>query len=189
MLEDLREAGRTIFLSSHVLSEVERVCDRVGDRPRRPPGRARGRGDLLARRKRHVEIRAGTGRRRDLTAVPGVSGLVATDGRVELALEGDVRPFLAAIAGAPIVDLTIEPARLEDAFLEYYADADEPPAGGGVMNGALLALTWRQQRLKLLIRLRRARAVRDAAGRRLRRVRTRPAAILESGLIPQGMVT
>jgi hypothetical protein len=41
-----------------------------------------------------------------------------------------VAPFLAAIAGAPIHDLTIEPARLEEAFLEFYAsdvldDADD----------------------------------------------------------------
>ena len=33
-------------------------------------------------------------------------------------------PFLAAIAGAWITDLTIEPAHLEEAFLEYYADDD-----------------------------------------------------------------
>jgi hypothetical protein len=34
-----------------------------------------------------------------------------------------VRPFLAAIAGAEVVDLTIEPARLEEAFLEFYDEA------------------------------------------------------------------
>jgi hypothetical protein len=33
-----------------------------------------------------------------------------------------MRPFLAAIAAAPIVDLTIEPAHLEDAFLEFYGE-------------------------------------------------------------------
>ena len=43
-------------------------------------------------------------------------------------LEGDVGPFLAAIAGAPIRDMTIEPARLEEAFLEYY-EQDAPGAG------------------------------------------------------------
>ena len=35
-------------------------------------------------------------------------------------VEGDMRPFLAAIAAAGVEDLTIEPARLEDAFLELY---------------------------------------------------------------------
>ena len=35
-----------------------------------------------------------------------------------------MRPFLAAIAGAAVVDLTIEPARLEEAFLELYEEAE-----------------------------------------------------------------
>ena len=35
-----------------------------------------------------------------------------------------MRPFLAAIADAAVVDLTIEPARLEDAFLEFYDEAE-----------------------------------------------------------------
>ena len=42
--------------------------------------------------------------------------------RLTCGLEGDVAPFLAAIAFAKIHDLTIEPTSLEDAFLEFYAD-------------------------------------------------------------------
>ncbi len=55
-----------------------------------------------------------------LEGVPGVSSIVASDGHLTCHLEGDVRPFLAAIAGAAITDLTIEPARLEEAFVELY---------------------------------------------------------------------
>ena len=57
ILEELRGAGRTIFFSSHVLSEVERVCDRVAIVRQ---GRLVALEDiptLLARRKRNVEIR------------------------------------------------------------------------------------------------------------------------------------
>jgi ABC-2 type transport system ATP-binding protein len=57
-----------------------------------------------------------------LDGVPGVSDIRIGDGRLRCRLEGDVGPFLAAIAGLPIHDLTIEPARLEEAFLEFYAD-------------------------------------------------------------------
>jgi ABC-2 type transport system ATP-binding protein len=124
ILDDLRRDSRTIFFSSHVLSEVERVCDRVAIIRK---GRLVALEDveaLLARRKRHVEMRL-EGPPPNLEGVPGVSGIVITDGRVACRLEGDVRPFLAAIAGAPIADLTIEPAHLEEAFLELYRDADE----------------------------------------------------------------
>ena len=47
-------------------------------------------------------------------------------------------PFLAAIAGAPIRDLTIEPARLEEAFLEFYDGAPTARSRWLGMNGALL---------------------------------------------------
>src|SRR4029079_18125758 len=123
ILEDLRAAGHTIFLSSHVLSEVERVCDRVAIVRAGRLVALEDVASLLARRKRHVEIRL-AGPAPDLSRVPGVCGLIASDGGVERSLTGEVGPFLAAIAGAPIVALTIEPARLEDAFLEYYADAE-----------------------------------------------------------------
>jgi ABC-2 type transport system ATP-binding protein len=127
ILDDLRSTGRTIFFSSHVLSEVERVCDRVAIVRR---GRLVAIEDveaLLARRKRNVEMRL-TGPAPDLAGVAGVSGLVVSDGRLICQLAGDMREFLRAIAGAPIADLTIEPAHLEEAFLELYRDAEEVPA-------------------------------------------------------------
>jgi ABC-2 type transport system ATP-binding protein len=58
-----------------------------------------------------------------LDGVPGVSSVEAQDGRLTCRVDGDIRPFLAAIVGAPIADLTIEPAHLEEAFLEFYEDA------------------------------------------------------------------
>jgi len=119
VLDDLRAAGRTIFLSSHVLSEVERVCNRVAIIR---SGRLVALEDvtaLLARRKRHVELRV-RGRPPDLSLVPGVSGIAVHDSLLSCQLEGEVGPFLSAIAGVPVVDLTIEPAHLEEAFLEFY---------------------------------------------------------------------
>ncbi len=124
ILDDLHKAGRTIFFSSHVLSEVERVCDRVAIIRQ---GRLVALEDipsLLARRKRNVEMRlagAGPGARgrgrRDPTSTWRMAGSTCR-------LEGDVGPFLAAIAGSAISDLTIEPARLEEAFLEFYENED-----------------------------------------------------------------
>ena len=130
ILDDLRAGGRTIFFSSHVLSEVERVCDRVAIVRQ---GRLVALEDvdaLLARRKRNVEMRLAP--EADPPVLEGVAGVsavaVAPDGRLTCQLEGDVGPFLAAIHGHRIVDLTIEPAHLEEAFLELYHDTAEVTA-------------------------------------------------------------
>ncbi len=126
ILDDLRAAGRTIFFSSHVLSEVERVCDRVAIVRH---GRLVALEDvaaLIARRKRNVELRV-VGEAPRLDGVAGVSDVRLEGERVTCRLEGDVGPFLAALQGLDVRDLTIEPARLEEAFLEFYEDSDGRP--------------------------------------------------------------
>jgi ABC-2 type transport system ATP-binding protein len=128
ILDELRAAGRTVFLSSHILSEVERVCDRVAIVRHGRLVALEEIGALLARRRRSVEMRL-DGPPPSLAGVPGVTDVVVVDGHVRCQLEGDVRPFLAAIAGSPVTDMTIEPARLEDAFLEFYADEADPVVG------------------------------------------------------------
>jgi ABC-2 type transport system ATP-binding protein len=128
ILDDLKAAGRTIFFSSHVLSEVERVCDRVAIIRQGRLVALEDVGSLLAHRRRHVEMRL-AGAPPALVDVPGVSHLVVRDGLLSCELEGDVGPFLRAIAGAPITDLTIEPAHLEEAFLEFYAPDAAAPEG------------------------------------------------------------
>jgi ABC-2 type transport system ATP-binding protein len=130
ILDDLKAAGRTIFFSSHVLSEVERVCDRVAIVRRGRLVALQDVASLLEHRKRNVELRAADGDLPVLEGVAGVSGLGRTaDGRLTCQLEGDVGPFLAAIAGHRISDLTIEPAHLEEAFLELYEDAEPEDDG------------------------------------------------------------
>lgn len=124
---DLRAAGRTVFMSSHILSEVERVCDRVAIIRRGRLMALHGVEELLARRKRRIQLRW-LGTAPDLSAVPGLVDVTVDDDRISGTLLGDVAPFVRAVASPSLLDLTIEPARLEEAFLEYYAeDAEEVP--------------------------------------------------------------
>jgi ABC-2 type transport system ATP-binding protein len=121
ILEDLRSEGRTIFFSSHILSEVERICDRVAIVRHGRLVALEDVGSLLERRKRNVELRF-DGDPPRLDQLLAVSEVRVVGDRLTCRLEGDVGPFLQAIANTRVRDLTIEPARLEDAFLEYYAD-------------------------------------------------------------------
>jgi ABC-2 type transport system ATP-binding protein len=121
ILDDVRAAGRTIFFSSHVLSEVERVCDRVAIVR---AGRLMALQDvdqLLANRKRRINLRW-RGAAPDLSEIPGLAEVSVTGDRITATLQGAVAPFVRAIASPNLEDLTIEPARLEEAFLEYYAE-------------------------------------------------------------------
>ena len=128
VLDDRKRAGRTIFFSSHVLSEVERVCDRVAIIRKGELVALTNVNELLDRHRRQVEIRLGA-EAPQLDGVAGVSDVRIRDGVLTCRLEGDPGPLLAALQGATILDLLIEPARLEDAFMEYYADDDDFAAG------------------------------------------------------------
>lgn len=125
ILDGLRDEGHTVFFSSHVLSEVERVCDRVAIIRAGRLMALHNVEELLARRKRRVQLRW-RGTAPDLAEVPGLADVVVDGDRISATLQGAVAPFVRAIASPSLEDLTIEPARLEEAFLEYYADDRGP---------------------------------------------------------------
>jgi len=131
VLDEVRAAGRTVFFSSHVLSEVERVCDRVAVVRAGRLVALEEVATMPARRRRRVEL-CYEGDAPDLRDVVGVGDVEIDAGRLRCWLEGDPRPFLASIAGMAITDLVVEPARLEDLFLELYrgeiADEDAQEA-------------------------------------------------------------
>ena len=125
ILDDLRREGRTVFFSSHVLSEVERLCDRVAIIREGRLMALHEVSELLARRRRRVTIRW-RGAAPDLSALPGLEDVQVDGNRVIGMLSGEVAGFVRAIASPNLEDLTIEPASLEEAFLEYYASEAAP---------------------------------------------------------------
>jgi ABC-2 type transport system ATP-binding protein len=120
LMDDQRAKGRSIFLSSHVLSEVERICNRVAIIRSGHLMALQNVDDLLARRKKKIELRW-RGAAPDLSGIPGLADVEVNGDRMRATLLGDVSGFVRAIASPSLEDLTIEPARLEEAFLEFYA--------------------------------------------------------------------
>ena len=125
LLDDLRREGRTIFFSSHVLSEVERLCDRVAIIRAGQLMAIHDVGELLARRRRRVMVRW-RGAAPDPATLPGLEDVQVDGSRIIGMLSGEVSGFMRSIASPNLEDLTIEPASLEEAFLEYYAAEGEP---------------------------------------------------------------
>jgi ABC-2 type transport system ATP-binding protein len=126
ILDDLQTAGRTIFFSSHVLPEVERVCDRVAIIRAGELMALQTVDELLARRKRRITLRW-RGAAPDLSTIPGLGDIQVRGEQATATLLGSVAPFVRAVASPSLEDLTIEPASLEEAFLEYYAETDTAP--------------------------------------------------------------
>jgi beta-exotoxin I transport system ATP-binding protein len=122
LLLDLKSRGRTVFMSSHVLSEVARVCDRV----------ALLRAGQLALLSSVEEIRKLAPRRvRVLFAedvelndsLPSGYEILEVKPRVwTVAVEGTLGALLKFLAPLPIQDFELEEPRLEDVLIKYYRD-------------------------------------------------------------------
>ena len=115
-------AGRTVFFSSHVLAEVEELCDRVA---MVRDGRLLVAGplsDLVGSRTRRVEVRFAREVDPSRYAAPGVGPPEVEGLRHRFPFSGDPAPLLAALAALPVEEVTIERASLEDAFRELYSD-------------------------------------------------------------------
>jgi ABC-2 type transport system ATP-binding protein len=138
-----REAGTTVFMSSHVLSEVRRVCDRVGIiRDGRLVAVERV-ADLLDRGGKVVRLRAAGAVDADAVDLAGVRDLEVRhvdpggDGRGDAATElsftytGGFDDLVAFLDGLDLLELDVEEAPLEDVFRGFYTGEDEDPGGAG----------------------------------------------------------
>jgi ABC-2 type transport system ATP-binding protein len=121
IVRDARTRGATIFISSHVLSEVEHVCDRVGIVRGGHLATVSPLEDLVGMRAFSVEIDFAEDVPVDrLKRVEGLDQLVVTDHRATGLLRGTFEPLMAAVAGTRVVGFTSREPSLEEIFLTYY---------------------------------------------------------------------
>ena len=127
--EVIREAksnGRTVFLSSHILSEVEKTCDRVAiirDGRIVRLDRVEALRDLAHHQ---VELRfTGPVPAGDFEGLPGVSDVNITDQMLRLRVSGSITPVVRAAARYELVDFVSREPSLEETFLAEYSDMAE----------------------------------------------------------------
>lgn len=127
MASEAREGGATIFLSSHVLSEVEHSCDRVGIIREGRLVRSGSVREVVAERLYHMTLTFGVPATQEMqqafSSLPNVSGVTATEHSIQFVVSGDVGPVLQQAVSYPVVSLTSHEPTLEEAFLTYYHDA------------------------------------------------------------------
>jgi ABC-2 type transport system ATP-binding protein len=123
LLSETRDQGTTVFLSSHVLSEVEHVCDRVGILRGGRLVKVADLEELHHIRLHHVEIQFADGSvlpEERVRAAAGVDQVAVHDRVLTCTVRGSFDALLKAIAGAPVENLVSHEPSLEEVFLEYY---------------------------------------------------------------------
>ncbi len=118
-----RERGCAVFLSSHELDEVERVCDRVGIIRDGKLIALERVANLTGRMQRRVSVEfAEPIDVAELRGCPGVSGLETAGARITFNVARDLDPVIKAIARHAVADLEVAGPTLEEVFLTYYEE-------------------------------------------------------------------
>jgi ABC-2 type transport system ATP-binding protein len=122
-VREAKERGQTIFLSSHILSEVEAVCDRVGILR---AGRLVDEGTLA--QLRHLSAQTidvvFAGASPTIDGLPGVRVERTGPSALRFEVAGSPQALLAALAAHPVVSLTSREPSLEEIFLHHYDGSD-----------------------------------------------------------------
>jgi len=123
---EAKERSQAVFLSSHILSEVEALCDRVGILR---AGRLVDEGTLGELR--HLQAQTievvFSGTAPDLGRIDGVVAVRAGENTLRFELNGPAAPLLDRLAGRNVVAINAREPSLEEIFLHHYGSADGRP--------------------------------------------------------------
>jgi len=144
LVDELRAAGRTLFVSSHNLPEIQRICDRVGIIRQGRLLAVETVSDLKRRALRRLELRFTEPVSAERFArVPGVRDLVVDGPNLSCIVTGSVDPILRAALELRVEDMISHEPSLEEIFLAFYGNGatggpptDDVPPGDAPSPGA-----------------------------------------------------
>jgi ABC-2 type transport system ATP-binding protein len=134
LIDEARDAGQTVFLSSHVLPEVQRVCDRVAFIREGALVAVEDVADLTGRAVREIEVvfahPVSPHAFRDIAGVTGVAvnGKGTGGASLRLTVTGSLDPAVKKLAEFEVLNLTSREPDLEDMFLTFYASGGDDAA-------------------------------------------------------------
>ncbi|MEW6225361.1 MAG: ABC transporter ATP-binding protein [Chloroflexota bacterium] len=133
---EARADGRTVFLSSHNLVEVERACDRVAIIRDGRIVDVSSVGELLGAHWRSINLVLAAPPAPDAFNLPNVEVAAMTGREVHLMVRGDVNPLLDRIAAHDVQDIAVTTPDVEDLFLRYYREDDKGATRASFDTGA-----------------------------------------------------
>ncbi len=136
LMQEIRAEGRTVFMSSHILGEVQAICDRVAILREGQLQAVQRVDELMHADFRHVTLYFREPVSADVVAkVPGVSSVSSDGNTISLQLAGDFDPLLRAVSDHYIKDLMVQEPTLEEVFLKFYSA--QPAVNNHRQNGGV----------------------------------------------------
>ena len=129
LIEEVKADGRTVFISSHIMPVVERVCDRVGIIRRGELVTVEDVNALRERALHQLEFHFATSVPLEAFAgVPGVRDVAVNDGVLTCTVIGSPDALIKAVARFEVTKLVSLEPHLEDVFLSYYGEGENHAA-------------------------------------------------------------
>ncbi|HSM24227.1 MAG TPA: ABC transporter ATP-binding protein [Anaerolineaceae bacterium] len=119
LIREENKQGVTVFFSSHILGEVQRLCNRVGIIREGSMVEISDIRSLQQNNFKKVSVKASS-LSMDSFELPGVTNAQAENGSISFFFKGDINAVLQKISSVQVDDLTIEEPTLEEIFMHYY---------------------------------------------------------------------
>jgi ABC-2 type transport system ATP-binding protein len=122
LVREYRERGGTVFMSSHILSEVQQLCDRIAFIKDGEIISVQSLNELEAETAKRIHVLWTSGTKPPAVSLKGLKEVRHDQRGAVYSYEGDMTSLLTAFSKLPVKDITIQEPDLEELFITYYKD-------------------------------------------------------------------